>query len=316
MPISTSSSASSKLGLPEAGRDARRQCHAHRAAVGVDPAAQLGNLSERAAVLGGATADLLDQHRHPDAPAAGGVERVLDRDVVVGEHGLDLDVLALAHVGGHVEVHDVAGVVLDDVNDAGAAVDRLRRLEHLVGRGRGEHLPRTGGVEHAGTDVAAVHRLVAGAAPGDEPDLALDRRVVADDDGRFVDDPHAVAVCCFDAVKRVLQDRVGRIDELLHAPSLKPELIGQDARREDPPGAGAEPEAWSEVRCRGTGSRANRGADDRPPAVTSAPIMPSKHPPSGPNALHPRAWVATITETVRQCQTSFALTIGHVGAGF
>ena len=239
--------------------DARSQRHAHRASVRVDAAAELGDLLERAAVLGGATADLLDEHGHPDAAATGGVQRVLDRDVVVGEHGLDLDVLALPHVGGHVEVHDVAGVVLDDVNDAGAAVDGLRRLEHLVGRGRGEHLPRTGRVEHARPDVAAVHRLMTRAASGDEPDLALDRRVLADDDGWFVDDPYAVAVCCFNAVERVLQDRVGRIDELFHAPSLKPELIGQDARREDRPGA---------VRSRMLGLRCGAGTGE--PGMTAA----------------------------------------------
>ena len=117
-------------------------------------------------------------------------------------------VVALAHVGGHVEVHDVAGVVLDDVHDTGAAVDGLGRLQHLVGRGGGEHLARAGRVEHAGPDEAAVHRLVTRAAPGDQPDLALDRRVNAHDHGWVVDDPHAVAVRRFDAVERVLQDGV------------------------------------------------------------------------------------------------------------
>ena len=65
-----------------------------------------------------------------------------------------------SEVGGHVEVHDVARVILDDVDDAGSAVDGLRRLEHLVRRGGGEDLARTGRVEHPRADKATMHRLV------------------------------------------------------------------------------------------------------------------------------------------------------------
>ena len=142
---------------------------------------------QRLALLGRGAADLLGEHRDADAAPAGGVEAVLDRDVVVGHDRLDLDALALGQVGGHLEVQHVAGVVLDDVQHAGAAVDGLGRLEHLVGRRRGEDLARAGRVEHARPDEAAVHRLVAGAAAGDDPDLALDRRVGAHDHLRVVD---------------------------------------------------------------------------------------------------------------------------------
>ena len=64
----------------------------------------------------------------------------------------------------------------------GAAVDALGGREHLVGDRRGEHLARARRVEHAGADEAAVQRLVPGPAAGDEPDLALHRRVAAEDD--------------------------------------------------------------------------------------------------------------------------------------
>src|SRR6476659_7388199 len=66
-----------------AGRDARRQRHAHAPHLPVDPLAELGDLGQRLALLGGGAADLLGQHRPTDAAAAGGVEAVLDRDVVV-----------------------------------------------------------------------------------------------------------------------------------------------------------------------------------------------------------------------------------------
>src|SRR4051795_2711830 len=144
-----------------AGRrgDAWRERHAHAAPLVVDVAADVGHVLERLALLGRRAAVLLREHGHAGAAPARGVEAVLHGDVVVRDDRHDLDALGLAHLGGHLEVHDVAGVVLDDVQDAGAAVDRLRRLEHLVRRRRGEDLAGTGGVEHAPPDVAAVHRL-------------------------------------------------------------------------------------------------------------------------------------------------------------
>ena len=120
-------------------------------------AAEAGHLRERPALLRRRAADLLGQHGGADAAAPGRVQAVLDGDVVVDDDLLDGDALVAREVGGHLEVHDVAGVVLDDVQDAGAAVDGLRRRQHLVRRRRGEHLARAGGVEHARADEAAVH---------------------------------------------------------------------------------------------------------------------------------------------------------------
>ena len=85
----------------------------------------------------------------------------------------DLDPLGLGQLGRDLEVHDVAGVVLDDVQHARAAVDRLGGGQHLVRDRRGEDRARAGGIQHAHADEAAVHRLVAGAAAGDDADLAL-----------------------------------------------------------------------------------------------------------------------------------------------
>ena len=98
-----------------------------------------------------------------------------DGHVVVGDDGFDLDAGFLGgHLGGHLEVQDVAGVVLDDVQHAGTGVDELGGFVHLVRCRRREHLTGAGGVEHADADEAAVERLVSGAAAGDETDLAGD----------------------------------------------------------------------------------------------------------------------------------------------
>ena len=81
-------------------------------------------------------------------------------------------IVAVGHLGGHLEVHHVALVVLDDEEHAGAGVDRLGRGEHLVGRRRGEDLAGAGRVEHAVADEAGVQRLVARAAARDQRHLA------------------------------------------------------------------------------------------------------------------------------------------------
>ena len=94
---------------------------------------------------------------------------VFEGDVVVhDDHG----VVEFEHFGSHFELHHVAGVVLDDEQDAGAAIHRFGGVEHLVGVRGGENLPRTGGVEHAVPDKADVQRFVPGAAARYQRDLA------------------------------------------------------------------------------------------------------------------------------------------------
>src|SRR4029453_7769284 len=169
--------------FPGGRHGARGEGDAYAAAVRVDPAGHVGHLVEVPALFGGGPGDLLQQDGHTDPAPPGGVEAVLNGDVVVGHHRHDPDArLGLGHLGGHLEVHDVAGVVLHDVQDTGPAVDGLRGGDHLVRHRRGEHFTRTRGVEHALTDEAAVQGLVAGTAAGDQPHLAADRRVPAIDD--------------------------------------------------------------------------------------------------------------------------------------
>ena len=93
----------------------------------------------------------------------------------------DLD-LARHELGRELEVQHVAGVVLDDVEDAGAAVDGAGRGLHLVRDGRGEDVAGRRRVEHAEPDEPAVERLVAGAAAGDQRDLAALRSAGAQDE--------------------------------------------------------------------------------------------------------------------------------------
>ncbi len=98
------------------------------------------------------------------------VGRVLHRHVVVGDARAHWQPAAIS--ARHVEIHEVALVVLDDEQHAGAGIHRLGGRQHLVGGGRGEDLAGTGGIEHADDRQAAMQRLVAGTAAGDQRDLA------------------------------------------------------------------------------------------------------------------------------------------------
>ena len=217
MPIPTSTSSSRELEGRRAGRrnDAGGQGEAHRAALAVDLRRRCRDVREGGTGLGLRAGDLLEQDRHADAPPARRVQRVLDRDVVVRDDRLDLD-LAGHELGRHLEVQDVAGVVLDDVEDAGAAVDRPRGHLHLVRDRRGEDVAGARRVEHAEADEAAVHRLVARAAAGNEPDLALLRGVLPDDDIVRGVDADEIRMGCLEAGQALRDEVVDIVDELLH----------------------------------------------------------------------------------------------------
>ena len=83
------------------------------------------------------------------------------------------------------------------------------------GHRRREDLAGARGVEHAAPDETAVQRLVTGAAAGDDPDLALDRRVAPDDELLLVVHPE-LRVRGLDAAQRLGDDVGGVVDQLLH----------------------------------------------------------------------------------------------------
>ncbi|CDK38736.1 hypothetical protein BN903_30 [Halorubrum sp. AJ67] len=108
---------------------------------------------------------LVDEDRPADAPAAGGVQRVLDGHVVVHHDACDLDALHLREFDGGLEVHHVALVVFDHREDAVARVAGPDQFLELVGGRRGEHVARGRPVEHPVADVPRVGRLVTAPPP-------------------------------------------------------------------------------------------------------------------------------------------------------
>jgi hypothetical protein len=122
--------------------------------------------------------DRLDDEEVPGHPApADGVERVLDRDVVVDHQDLDLDPVGLGHLLAHLEGHPVAGVVVDQQQHALGRGESPGRLVHVVHRRGGEDIPRTGGVQHALAHHHDVCGFVTGPGPLDDGDLVRARRV-------------------------------------------------------------------------------------------------------------------------------------------
>ncbi len=124
-------------------------------------------------MLGGGANNLFDHQGSGHAAAAGGVERVFNRHIIIGQNGFDL---AAAHFAGEIKIHHVALVVFDDEQEACAGIHGFGGGDHLVRRWRSEDLARTGGVEHAVANEASVQRFVTRTAAGDQSDLALGKR--------------------------------------------------------------------------------------------------------------------------------------------
>src|SRR5262249_43117847 len=168
--------------LADVRYDTRSESHPHAATVGVHLVAKGGNFFKGSACLGGRAADFFSKHGCANATASGRVKAILHGNIVVDHHGFDLDRLRARKVGGHLEVHHVAGVVLDDVQHPIAAVHCFCRFKHLVGRRTCENRTRAGGIKHATADEAAMHWFMAASAARNQGDLALYGRIGASDE--------------------------------------------------------------------------------------------------------------------------------------
>src|SRR5215211_790282 len=203
-------------GFPTLRRGAASQGHSHGAHVGVDALRKLLDPREVLAVVGRGAADLVHEYGARNTAPPAGVRRVLNGYIIVGDDVVGHYLFGLGELPGHLEIEDVACVVLDDVEDPGPAVHGLARLEHLVrGRAR-EDRTGAGGVEHTRSDVTTVGRLVARAAAGDEGHFALYRGVGPYDDVGLGDDPEQAAVGQLHPPEHVLDDPLGRVDDFLH----------------------------------------------------------------------------------------------------
>ena len=147
--------------------------------------------------------------------AAGG--RILVGVHIVGSHdALALDVVHIAHVGGHVKGHDVACVVAVQVQDACAGLHFLGDIVDLL-RGRGlEDAAYAAAVDQAVAHIAQEQRQMAGATARDDGYLAGLLLLPAVAAQVVVYIFHLVAVGGIDAFEHFVYVIFRCIDNLLH----------------------------------------------------------------------------------------------------
>ena len=107
------------------GDRAGRHRHAHRADVGDRLARDALDLVEAVEFGSGAAGDLDHVDVAGDAAPVVHALRRRGGDVVGDAHGAHLDAVVLQHLGGHVEVHIVAGIVAIEEQHALAAMHGL-----------------------------------------------------------------------------------------------------------------------------------------------------------------------------------------------
>ena len=189
--------------------------NADAVALVVEAAAKRGERGEVIAATGGGAEQFFQQHRTGNATAAGGVEAVFHRDVIVGQDEGDFRAHVVQQLSGGFKIEDVAGVVFDEQQHALAAIDRLRAGDDLIRRRRGEDFARHRTIKHPVADKAAVHRFVAAATAGNQRNFARKRRAAAGDEDRVA--VQAQFRMRFDeALQLFVQNGVHLVDELFH----------------------------------------------------------------------------------------------------
>jgi len=160
------------------------------------------------------------------------------RDIVGGQNGADLEPIGRRHLGRHVEVHAVAGIVAVEEQHARAAIGRSSAGEDRIGRGRGKDVADRDGVGEPAPDQPREGRLVAGAAPHHEADLAGSRALDRDQRTAVPLGPAQVArMRRQHALDHLVHDVGGVVDQLLGFHAILPALqISTTPKRRRGPG--------------------------------------------------------------------------------
>lgn len=122
-------------------------------------------LGERAPLLGGGTGNLEQEYHPGNAASAAAIGPRRGCDVVGHQHRLDIDPLHCRQLRGHIEVHHVATV---EIQDASACVHIPRCRQDLLRIGGCEHIAHGTPVEQPLPDVPDEHRQMSRAATGDD----------------------------------------------------------------------------------------------------------------------------------------------------
>ena len=142
-----------KSRLSVGGHRATGERHADAGGALVDLVAKCFAGSQICAGFSQAAHAFFYNYRAGHAAAAGGVGAVDDGTVVGGEYS---GMFERQHLGGHLKVHDVARIVLDDEQHAFVRMHGFSGSQHLVWRRAGKHLAGAGGIQHAFADIAGM----------------------------------------------------------------------------------------------------------------------------------------------------------------
>ena len=138
---------------------------------------------------------------------------ILDSDVIIGDDGF---LFPFEELRGHLEIHDIAGVVLDDPKNASAVFDLFGRSQNLVGSRRSEYLSGASCVQHSESDKSCMQRLVAGSAARNQRDLAGPASSFSRHQPRIKRDFHDVGMGESKAAQALDQNVIDLIDQFLH----------------------------------------------------------------------------------------------------
>ena len=166
--------------------------------------------------LSQATHDFLEQYGHTNAAPPGSIEAILHSYVVIGDHACDLNPFSLGQLSCHLEVQHVTGVVLDDVEHAGTAIDGACRGKHLIWHRRGKDGTRASRIEHTMTDKTTVHRFMTTATARDHTYFATDRSILARDHLVLVIDTDQFRVQGLHASECLFYHVLWPVNEFLH----------------------------------------------------------------------------------------------------
>ena len=202
---------------------ARLNGHAHGADVRDDFFRRRLDLLERRAFLCACARELVDKDRASHAAAPCRERAVLDGDIIVDDDVIRFDVLIFRHIDGHLEVHDIARVVLHDAEHARVRRNGLDALIDHVRRRRCEYGSCDRRIEHALAYEAAMRGLMPRAATRHKRNFPLLALLAHDNIARF-ELRELQRARLHETLDHFLFDIFDRVDDFLHDGKQPPEI--------------------------------------------------------------------------------------------
>ena len=152
--------------------DARRQCDAHRARIVDSLLCNTRDLIQRKHPLSGCTRDLIRKYKPCNAAALILAAFRGRCDIIRHKDFAHLDIIHLAEIFCHTEVHDIAAIATVEMEHTGAAVGSLVHLVHILRTWRSKYIADRHPIAEPIADIAEKHGEMPGAAARCDSNLA------------------------------------------------------------------------------------------------------------------------------------------------